>query len=725
MRIVTGLAASGKTSMLLREIAEKAEANRGRQILLVPELNSHQMERRLAAATHNHGARTAEVLTFSRLADRVFAVVGGLAQQMLTPAGQLLTLQEAARRVQVGLTAWSGLADKPELLSETLALIDECKSCMIEPEMLFRASEESALDEDAALSAKLRDLAQILTQYDSLCEETLPDPRDRLTHLRDGLAESHVLDGAEVYLDGFLSYTPQELAIIEVMLSSGVPLTAAVTCDVELPDVFVTGCRTLRTLTRMAERCSRSPELVDLGAGKMPRPAGLAAVANEALLPVRQAHEDASGVRLYEAASPFDECEHAAAYIRRKVRDEGAHYRDFVIAARDIGPYSASLAMAMGRYDIPMFLADKPDLLSRPPMALVIGALESVRSNFGCRELFGCLKTGLTGLAWDEIDRLENYAITWKIHGAAWERDWVEHPDGYGIPVDEVAQMQLDELNELRARAIAPFAALRERLKDEQPSAECVRALYDFLLAVDAPRRMEERAAEHDAAGRLQLADEYRQLWEILVSAMEQFAWVRGDMPLTLDRFAQLFRLVLSGYSVGSIPVSLDRVSCGNIERVCGENVKYVILLGVNDGLIPKDTSSASLISDMERDRLDALGVELKASGEERLLMEQETLYRALACPCARTGTRATRAAAKRGRATLSARCAACCRTCRSRPTGPRPCATVCRRSGLRSSLRARISRATAHQRSRRPIPFIRMTSGCSRRQDSAARAVR
>ncbi len=30
---------------------------------------------------------------------------------------------------------------------------------------------------------------------------------------------------------------------------------------------------------------------------------------------------------------------------------------------------------------------------------------------------------------------------------------------------------------------------------------------------------------------------------------------------------------------------------------------------------------------------MDALGVELKAYGEERLLMEQETLYRALACP--------------------------------------------------------------------------------------------
>ena len=114
---------------------------------------------------------------------------------------------------------------------------------------------------------------------------------------------------------------------------------------------------------------------------------------------------------------------------------------------------------------------------------------------------------------------------------------------------------------------------------------------------------------------------------------MEQFAWVCGDTPLTAERFAKLFRLVLGEYDVGTIPVSLDRVTCGNIERACGENAKYVILLGVNDGLIPKAPSSASLLSDMERDKLDALGVELKAYGVERLLMEQETLYRALACP--------------------------------------------------------------------------------------------
>lgn len=630
MRIWTGRAGSGKTTAILREIAALSERGEGRQILLVPELNSHLMERRLAAATHNHGARTAEVLTFSRLADRVFSEVGGLAQQMLTPAGQLLTVQEAARRVQGSLSAWKGLADKPELLQEALRLIDECKTCAIAPEALFAASAES---EDAALGEKLSDLAQLLTAYERLCDESLPDPRDRLTHLRDRLAESHTLDGAAVYLDGFLGFTAQESAVVDAMLAAGVPLAAAVTCDTAYPEIFLTGCQTVQKLSRMAKRRSRPVERIELGASRVARPAGLAALERESLLPIRTPQTDAGGVRLYEAASPFDECEHAAAYIRRKVRDEGARYRDFIVAARDIQPYSAFLAMAMARYDIPVFLAEKPELLSRPPMALVTNALEAARSHFRYEDLFSCLKTGLAGLDWDEIDKLENYVLTWNIRGSAWEHPWVEHPDGYGLRIDEAAKAQLDELNALREKAIAPFSALREALAGEKPAADCVRALYTFLLAVDAPQRMTDRAAGHEAAGRLQLADEYRQLWEILVSAMEQFAWVCGDTPLTLDRFAQLFRLVLGEYDVGTIPVSLDRVTCGDIERACTENARYVILLGVNDGLIPKAPASTSLLSDMDRDKLDALGVELKAYGEERLLMEQETLYRALACP--------------------------------------------------------------------------------------------
>ncbi len=160
-----------------------------------------------------------------------------------------------------------------------------------------------------------------------------------------------------------------------------------------------------------------------------------------------------------------------------------------------------------------------------------------------------------------------------------------------------------------------------------------MQALYDFLLAVDAPGRMAARAAGYEEAGELQLADEYRQMWDILVGAMEEMAWVSGDSPMDAAQFASLFALVLGEYDIGSIPVSLDRVTCGAIDRVCGGgHFQHVILLGVNDGVLPKAPQSAGVLSDGDRLALDGLGIRLSVTGAERMLMEQEVIYKALAC---------------------------------------------------------------------------------------------
>ncbi len=632
MRIFTGRAASGKTERILSEIASSCLIPGTRQLLIVPELFSHEYERRLAGATGNCGARTAEVLSFTRLAVRVFAEAGGLAETVLTPAGRLLTLREAMTRVHTHLNVCAAALEQPELLRETLTIIDELKTCRVAPETLFRAAKEG---EDAALSCKLQELAVIYTAYDRLCADNLPDPRDRLTLLAARLPESGVLQGASVYIDCFASFTPQELEVIRVMVESGVDLTISVLSDLDEKEVFVSGCKTVARLRRMAMRRGIPCELTSFGEGKLEKPSDLAVLERQALLPVTDAHpSDGHSVHIFEAASPYEECEHAAAYIRKTVRETGAHWRDFVIAARSMDGYAAALHMAMSRYGIPVFLAEKADLLAKPALALVTGALDACSEYWRYEDLFACLKTGLCGLAPDEIDRLENYVLTWRIRGGAWEREWTGHPAGYGIPFDETSRAELEALNRLRTRAIAPFAALRASLKAAETAGACVKALYAFLEELDVPQALENRAARHEAAGRLQLADEYRQLWEILLSALEQFYWTVGDRTMRGGEFARLLPVVLGEYDVGTIPVSLDRVSCGEIDRVCtGVSVPYLILLGANDGLLPKTPSSRGLLSDAEREMLDGLGIELSASGTERLLMEQETLYHALSCP--------------------------------------------------------------------------------------------
>lgn len=635
MRIVTGRSRSGKTQMILREIAARAQAGQGRQYLIVPELFSHAYERRLAEATCNQGARTAEVLSFTRLAGRVFAQTGGLAEETLDAAGRLLTLHEAARRVESALEHYTGLTDRPELLRETLNVIDECKTCVQPPEALFETAQRLRADGDCRLAQKLTDLGAVYAAYDRLCSEGLPDPRSLLGRLADALPACTVLDGAEIYLDAFQSFTPQEMQVIERLLEKDLPITAAITADRRQPEVFVSGCKTAARLARMAARRSRAVEWVDLGEAGA-RPHDLAVLERTALLPAAAPETAQDGsVQLVSAETPFDECMHAAAWIRRTVRETGAHWRDFAVAVRNADSYAASLEMAMARCDVPVFLSEKADLLQKPPLALVTGALDAAAGGLRYEDVFGCLKTGLCRLTPDEVDQLENYAVIWRIQGGAWKREWIGHPDGFGLPFDEQARARLDALNALREQAIAPFAALQEGLRAGTASA-CVQALYAFLQAQGTAERMTAAAEAHEAAGRLQLADEYRQLWEILVGAMEQTAWVLGDAPMTPVRFATLFRLVLSEYDVGTIPVSLDRVTCGAIDRVCNGAVRYLIVLGVNDGVLPAVPGPSAVLTESDRLAMEAHGLSLSAFGAERMLMEQEVLYKALACPSER-----------------------------------------------------------------------------------------
>ena len=72
LNLILGPAGCGKSSRILDRIVKNAGNGTAGQLLLVPEYFSHETERRLAAAGGPSICRYAEVLSFSRLATRVF-----------------------------------------------------------------------------------------------------------------------------------------------------------------------------------------------------------------------------------------------------------------------------------------------------------------------------------------------------------------------------------------------------------------------------------------------------------------------------------------------------------------------------------------------------------------------------------------------------------------------------------------------------------------------------
>ena len=179
-------------------------------------------------------------------------------------------------------------------------------------------------------------------------------------------------------------------------------------------------------------------------------------------------------------------------------------------------------------------------------------------------------------------------------------------------------------MDQARRQVAAPLETLRKN-KDKTGRGQAV-CLYTFLEEIGLPERLEERVDLLARRGQPALAEEYRQLWDILCGGLEQCARLLDASPMELEEFALLFRLVLSQYDVGTIPVSLDRVTAGETTRQTGHRVKVLFLLGADDASLPQVGTAPGLLSDDDRALLAGCGLELAQSQRDLLYREMTTV---------------------------------------------------------------------------------------------------
>ena len=178
-----------------------------------------------------------------------------------------------------------------------------------------------------------------------------------------------------------------------------------------------------------------------------------------------------------------------------------------------------------------------------------------------------------------------------------------------------------------------PLLRFASRGREASTAAEQAAALADFFDELKLSERLSERAEQLRAAGRESLAREYAQLWDIIVSALEQCAAILGDTEMDMEGFGRLFTLMLSRYDVGVIPVSLDRVSAGDFDRMRRRNIKHLIVLGVSDERLPAASGDTGIFSDEERKRLLELDIDLGGAGDGELWREFSLIYNCLSLP--------------------------------------------------------------------------------------------
>ena len=170
-------------------------------------------------------------------------------------------------------------------------------------------------------------------------------------------------------------------------------------------------------------------------------------------------------------------------------------------------------------------------------------------------------------------------------------------------------------------------------MKQRPAARDKARTLYEFAAAAGVPDALREKADERLSAGQVQLAEEYAQLWQIFCGVLDQFVEILADTELDGEEFARLLRLVLTQYSVGTIPATLDQVKVSEITRNDRHRVRVLFLLGANDHLLPQIDKDGGVLDSDDRQALAQRDIPLSDATFDALDNELQNIYACLAQP--------------------------------------------------------------------------------------------
>lgn len=630
LTIITGKAGTGKTTAIMESIRQEVE-HHTRSLLIVPEQYSHEAERELCRICGSSLSLYSEVMSFTGLARQVDQILGSAAQPPLDKGGRLLCISLAVSQAFPQLRLYGAARKRVALQSQLLEAVTELKTACITPEQLLETSHVCS----GILSDKLHDLALILELYDAVIANGHTDPTDRLSRLAERIGNAGLQD-THIYIDGFTDFTRQQLSVITALMDAGCSLTVCLTCEPSATnsEVFAIPLSTLRRLQREAEERNVSCRMQHMTSDTEKEP--LPFFGDHLFTYTRKAAPDArNSIRLYAGNNIADECELAAAAAIALVRDTGCRWRDISIAVRGFDAYENLLDSTFRKYGVPLYLTKKSSLLSKPLPQLITAAYEIITGGWAADDVFAYLRTGLAGIDSEDCDRLENYVLLWELRGGAWTKDsdWQLHPGGYTDSDSEEDHELLRTVNELRRKAAAPLAAFAQAEKAAQTGHAHIAALNNLLDTLSVAEALEQQANALENAGYAQQAAECEKLWELTLSSMEQFDGLLGNTEMDTETFSKLFALMLSQYDVGTIPISVDRVAAGEMDRMRRRNIRHLIVLGATDANLPRAETDGGIFSPEDRAKLLEAGLDFGTCGEAELWREFCLIYNCLTLP--------------------------------------------------------------------------------------------
>lgn len=647
LQFIFGNSGSGKSTYLYQKIIEESmQRPDGNFIVIVPEQFTMQTQKDLVMAHPRGGIMNIDVLSFQRLAHRIFEEVGADQRSVLTETGKNLMLRKVAIREQERLKVLGSRMNRPGYVSEVKSVLSELMQYEVsdfELQEMERRTENRPL-----LNAKLEDLQVLYREFLSYRRDRFLKPEEIYDVLCQVAGESALLKNSVLAFDGFAGFTPSQIRVLEELLVCCPKVYLTVTLDaresafgkLQEHDLFAPSRRLVQAVSEAARSAARRmggndtmflPPVV-LGKTSLPRFKKGGALFHLEQNLFRSRRQSYGGIpdeiSMHISKNPAAEVHFAARTISYLVREKDLRYRDIAVITGDLSSYNNYVKHIFPQYEIPAFVDETRQILLNPCLEFVRGALEIVQRDYAAEAVFRCLRTGMAGFSADETDELENYVLAAGIRGhRKWKKTWEYHPA-------QLKEEVLEKVNAYRERLVERFEPFAEKMRKKGNTLLFyATALYELLRDCEISRQLQERAAQLEADGEMGQAREYSQVYGILIRLLDEMAELLGEETMELQEFTEILEAGLSEAKVGVIPPGIDQVQVGDIRRTRLAHVKILFFLGLNDGWVPARGNDGGIVSDMERELLKENGMELAPTARENSYIQRFYLYQNLTKP--------------------------------------------------------------------------------------------
>lgn len=623
LNIVAGRAKTGKTTYVYDDINKEIKKNNNLNlILIVPEQMTYQTEYGLIDRINDHGIMSSEVLSFTRLGYKVLEEVGNLKVQEINSYGKIMLLKQIFDKNKDNLHLFNKASKQEGFLREFDALISELKQNCVSVEFLeqilkFKVKE----DENQLLNKKLEDIIKIYKEINEKTKDAFFDEEDKTDLFISSIEHSEFIKNSIIWIDGFESFNMQRHRIIKELIKYAKNVTVSLNIDAtalknlhctEDWEAFKIVHDTYKTLV---DDLGRSVNIIPVNAKKLNKETEFIEQ-NMFSINSYSYREETSNIQIYSSLNPYSETEKTAAKIISFVRDKGYRWKDIAVAAGEMDSYGINIKKVFTQYEIPYFLDAKRDIMGNPLTKFILSLLDMFIFNFRHDSVFEFLKTGFSSLDYDEVSKLENFALQYGIEGDKWFKEF------------RFNAVNIDYFNKLREKFSSGLLDSKKRFKDLKTTLDITLFVFKFLESYKVQEKTEKQSGIFKRANDYELSGENAQIWNYVIEIFEQIVLTGADVEIKALEYRKMIEAGFKEVEISIIPPTLDKVTVGEVEKTSFKSFKIIFIMGANEGKLDSKNNEKGILLDDERNLLATSGIKLLNNSDYYLYKEKHILYK-------------------------------------------------------------------------------------------------